>query len=76
MKKRINEHFNIRWSFNDFVEAYILANAIDVDDMSDERSEEIEKKVKRKLTVGFLEGLRNEILSDVEDRIVMAMDES
>lgn len=76
MKKRINEHFNIRWTFNDFVEAYILANAIDVDDMSDERSEEIEKKVKRKLTVGFLEGLRDEILSDIEDRIIMAMEES
>ena len=75
MNNRIKQCFDLKWTFNDFVEAYITANEIDVDDMSDEKSEEIEKKVKRKLTERFLEGLRDEILSDIEDRIIMAMEE-
>lgn len=75
IKKMIDEYFNIQWCFEDFFYAYCNAKGIDdpESDIDEVTYRQLEEECKKKLTYGFLVGLRECVIEDTNERIYMAM---
>lgn len=74
--ERIKNYFNTEWNFVDFFYAYCEAKGIEdpeSGDLTDEEYGALEKELEKKLTYGFLVGLRETIIEDINERICYAV---
>ena len=73
--KAINECLNTEWNFVDFLYAYCQAKGIEdpENDLTDEEYSRMEEECARKIDRGMLRNLRDIMIQDMNERILMAM---
>ena len=73
--KNINEYLNTEWTFVDFFYAYCQARGIEdpENDLTDEEYSRMEEECAKKIDRGMLRNLRDVMIQDMNERILMAM---
>ena len=73
--KNINECLNTEWNFVDFFYAYCQARGIEdpENDLTDEEYSRMEEECAKKIDRGMLRNLRDAMIQDMNERILMAM---
>lgn len=73
--KSISEYLNTEWTFVDFFYVYCQAKGIEdpENDLTDEEYSRMEEECAKKIDRGMLRNLRDAMIQDMNERILMAM---
>ena len=71
----IEEYFNTKWCFVDFFYAYCQAKGIEdpENDLTDEEYTQMEEECEKKINKSMLRNLRDTMMEDMNERILIAM---
>lgn len=72
-QKQIKIYFNTDWVLNDFWGAYLDANGLDEDEMTEEEYDRNREVMCDLISVGMLQGLQRKYIEDVNEMLTMAM---
>ena len=75
-RELIDKYFNTYWCEEDFFEAYCNARGVDRWELDEDEERKMAEIVRKKITVPWLERLREVIVKEINEILVYAMREN